>query len=230
MSETGLLRRTVLKASAVGIGAVGLAGSVGATAVRGPAARRMNADVSPDVQTPELDLETVAAETEYGTLRAELAENSYVGLVGDGRAIGIAPLDEMGAGNTQMSDEAIIVYLYDREEFALMVGEVDYSGATTFEREDAGDFDATVELVMGEEFVIGSVTFDDEEATPFTAYAATGVGGVYWALGTDETNGTDEEPEISADWVVLPDERQWGCVCVMPPMMPESPCCQLRML
>jgi hypothetical protein len=51
------------------------------------------------------------------------------------------------------------------------------------------------------------------------AERANGVGAVYWA------QGTDAEPQLTADWVVLPDERQWGCVCAPPSF--ASPCCRM---
>jgi hypothetical protein len=71
---------------------------------------------------------------------------------------------------------------------------------------------------MDADTVSGTATFPGEEPTPFTADAATGIAGVHWA------RGTDEGPEVSGDWVVLSDGRQWGCVC-HPPF--NSPCCTL---
>lgn len=219
MDESGVLRRTVLKASAVGLGPVGLAGCMDATASQEPEALSTDEDESQDALMPELDLDTLEAETEYGTLHAELVENSYVGLVGDGRAIGVTFLDEVGAEDLHELDDGIVVQLYNRENLAIALGEVEYAGAVTLETEGRSAFEATVEFVMEEDFVTGTVTFDDEDSTPFTAYAAVGVGGVYWA------DGTDEESEISCDWVILPDGRQWGCVC-LPPFV--SPCCEMR--
>ncbi|WP_129114815.1 hypothetical protein [Halegenticoccus tardaugens] len=55
------------------------------------------------------------ADTESGTLRAERAENSYVGPIDDGQVIGIAFLDGAGASETQDHDDEIVVHLYDRE-------------------------------------------------------------------------------------------------------------------
>lgn len=210
MDETtrfdGVSRRQLLKASAVGIGASGLAGCIGT-------------DATEDAPTSELDLETLEADTESGTLQAERAEHSYVGPIDDGQAIGIAFLDDLLAGDDQDLDEEIVVHLYDGEDLAIVIGEVDAEGVATFESEEDSDFDATVELTMDDDVVSGTVTFDGDSSTPFTADAAAGVGGVYWA------SGTDEEPDVSADWVVLPDGRQWGCVC-LPPYV--GPCCRLR--
>lgn len=230
MSETGIRRRTVLKATALGVGAVGLAGTVSAD-VLGPAAIQPP-DEDAHHQVPELDLDTLEADTEYGVLQATRVEDSFVGLVGDGRVIGLASGEAVGAGDvpdesTQVTDDAIVGYLYDRGAFALVVGEVEDAGSATLESVAHSDFDATIELVMEADVVTGSVRFEGEDDTPFTAYGARGVGGVYWAAGID---GADDPPAVSADWVVLPDGRQWGCVCVMPPMMPESPCCMLRQL
>ncbi|WP_247002306.1 twin-arginine translocation signal domain-containing protein [Halosolutus gelatinilyticus] len=204
----GVSRRNLLKASAVGISTAGLAGCT-------------VTDASQDAPAPapELDLETLEADTEFGTLQAARAETSYVGPVDNGQAIGIAFLDEVGAGNNQDRDDEIVVHLYDREDLAIMLGEVDAAGAATLESEEISDFDATVELAMETDVVSGTVAVHGESSTPFTADAATGVGGVYWA------HGTDEEPDVSTDWVVLPDGRQWGCLC-FPPY--ASPCCAMQ--
>jgi hypothetical protein len=168
-----------------------------------------------------LDLETLEAETEFGTVQAQRADNSYVGLIEEGRAIGIAFLDEVGAAESQELQDGVVVYLYNRQELAMMIGETDAEGAATLASTEISDFDATVEFVMGDDVVTGTVTFPGEEPLLFTAEAATGAGGVYWA------HDSDEDADVRCDWVVLPDGRQWGCVCVMPPMMPEHPCCQM---
>lgn len=168
-----------------------------------------------------LDLETLEAETEFGTVQVQRADNSYVGLIEEGRAIGIAFLDEVGAAESQELQDGVVVYLYNRQELAMMIGETDAEGAAALASTELSDFDATVEFVMGDDVVTGTVTFPGEEPLSFTAEAATGAGGVYWA------HDSDENADVRCDWVVLPDGRQWGCVCVMPPMMPEHPCCQM---
>ena len=203
----GISRRELLKAGTIGIGTVGLAGCIGANTPQ-------------DTPTPELNLETLEADTEYGSLQAARAENSYVSLIDEGQAIGIAFLDEVGAGANHDLDDGIVVHLYDRKDYAIMIGEIDTEGAATLASEEGNDFDATVELTMEDDVVSGTVSFEGESSSPFTADAATGVGGVYWA------HGTDEEPDASGDWVVLSDGRQWGCVCVPPTF--SNPCCHLR--
>jgi hypothetical protein len=179
--------------------------------------------VAPEAAEPDrvLDLETLEAETELGTVQAQRADNSYVGLIEEGRAIGIAFLNEVGATERPELQDGVVVYLYDRQELAMMIGETDAEGAATLASTDLSDFDAAVEFVMEDDVVTGTVTFPDEQPLSFTAEAATGAGGVYWA------HDSDEHADIRCDWVVLPDGRQWGCVCVMPPMMPEHPCCQM---
>jgi hypothetical protein len=175
-----------------------------------------------DEADPMLDLETLTAETTSGTVRAQRADNSYAGLIEEGRAIGVAFLDEVGAGAGQDLQDEIVVLLYDRQELALMTGALDADGAATLESEELSDFDASVELVVAEDAVSGTATFPGEEPIPFTAEAATGDGvcGVYWA------HGSGEDAEVRADWVVLSDGRQWGCVCVPPTL--SNPCCHLR--
>ena len=166
----------------------------------------------------DLDLDSLEAESDFGTFEAERADSSFVGAVGEGRAIGVAFVDDVGAEPSQPGAREIVVYLYDRENLALMLGEVDDDGFAVLDSAQLSDFDAAAELVMDDDVVSGKVTFLDEEPTAFVADPATGVGGVYWAVGTEV------DPELSADWVVLPDERQWGCVC-FPPF--DSPCCHM---
>ncbi len=107
--------------------------------------------------------------------------------------------------------------LYEGGELAALIGTVDSTGEATLESADQSDFDATVELSVEGEAVTGTVTFRGEE-TAFTAEGASGVAGVYRA------EGTEQDPDVSGSWVVLPDERQWGCVCLPPG---TSACCRL---
>lgn len=165
----------------------------------------------------ELNLETLEAETEHGTLEAERLDDSYVTSLGEGRAIGIVLLGEDGEPD-QGLEQDIVISLYEGGQLAPLLGAVDSTGKATLESTGQSDFDATVELSVEGEAITGTVTFSDEEATSFTAEAATGMAGVYWA------DGTDEDPDASGSWVVLPDERQWGCACV-PPF--TGPCCTL---
>lgn len=174
-------------------------------------------DDEPSAVDATLNLQTLEAETELGTLQAERAETSYVRPLGEGRAIGIAYLDDVTADDRD--PEQIAVFLYDDEDLAVLIGDIDSDGAGTLESGDRSDFDATVEVVIEDGAVSGTATFPGEQPIPYTADAATGVASVYWA------RGTDENPDVSGDWVVLSDRRQWGCVCV-PPF--TSPCCSLR--
>lgn len=165
----------------------------------------------------ELNLETLEAETEHGTLEAERVGDSYVTAMGEGRAIGIALLGEESVPDRD-AERDVTVSLYEGGELAALIGTVDSTGEATLESADQSDFDATVELLVEGEAVTGTATFADEETTSFTAETATGVGGVYWA------DGTEQDPDVSGNWVVLPDERQWGCAC-LPPY--NHPCCRL---
>ncbi len=161
------------------------------------------------VELPELDLATLAAETPDGTLHAQRAENSFVGEIEEGRVIGIAFRSEIGGPPDVDGRRGIVVHLYDRQEPALLMGELDEQGAASLQTVETAYFDASVDLVMEDDVVTGTATYRDEDPIPFTAPAATGVGGVYWAVG-------DEDWEYrAADWVVMPDGRQWGAVCML---------------
>jgi hypothetical protein len=174
---------------------------------------------APDVGDMTLNLSTRTAETDLGTLQAERVEHSYVGPLNDGQAIGIAFLDDVGGGVRQDAGQSVVVYLYQRQNLAVLIGDLDADGTATLTSGDLSDFDATVDLRMEGDAVTGTATFLDEQAISFTAPAASGGAGVYWA------RGTDANPDVSADWVVLPDERQWGCICAPPGF---SPCCQMQ--
>ncbi len=167
-----------------------------------------------------LDLDTLEAESDFGTFEAERAQDSFVGPIGDGQAIGITSLEEAQGGQWQDLEpgDDVAVYLYERQQIALMMGALDEDGTATLESEELSDFDSTADIELEDDVVTGTVTFRDEPPAQFTAEEATGVGGVYWATGTDL------DPMVSADWVVLPDERQWGCVCSPPG---TAACCHL---
>lgn len=162
--------------------------------------------------TPELNLDTLGAETAFGTLRAERAETSFVAPLGEGQAIGITFLD--GASRSQ----EIFVRLYHRELAGAILGELDAEGraSLTVTRGDLSEFDATVELTITGDVASGTVTLMGE-SNAFTTAVASGVAGVY------EAWGTDENPDTRCQWVVLPDESQWGCIC-LPPFI--SLCCR----
>ncbi len=164
-----------------------------------------------------LNLQTLEAETTHGTLQAEKAENSYIGSLGEGQAIGISYLNDITTGDHDA--EQVAVFLYDGEELALLIGEVDSDGVGTIEAGDLSDFDASVELEIKDDTVSGTASFQEEEV-PFTAQKASGNAALYWA------HGTGEDADVSGYWVVLSEQRQWGCVCV-PPF--RSPCCTLHL-
>ncbi len=66
-----------------------------------------------------LNLQTLEVQTEFGPLQAQRADNSYVGSINDGQAIGTAFLDEVGVEDNQGLQREIVVYLYDHEELAV---------------------------------------------------------------------------------------------------------------
>ncbi len=200
------------------MGTVGLAGCMSEDGSPEPDTPGTDTAIPEDDGAMELDLDTLEAETEVGTLQAQRAENSYVGWIDDGEAIGIAFLDDIGAG----ADDDIVVHLYDGQSLAIMLGAIDAEGAATLESEEPSDFEATADLVVGDDAVTGTVTVAVEEPREFTADAATGVSGVYWA------HGTEEDPDTRGSWVVLSDGRQWGCACVIPYTGPCCTCCLLE--
>ncbi len=163
-----------------------------------------------------LNLQTLEAETTHGTLQAEKAENSYIGSLGEGQAIGISYLNDITTGSQDA--EQVAVFLYNGEELALLIGEVDSDGVGTLQTGDLSDFDASVELKIKDDTVSGTASFEEEEV-PFTAQKASGNAGIYWA------EGTGEDSDVRGYWVVLSDQRQWGCVC-HPPF--RNPCCTLH--
>jgi hypothetical protein len=74
-------------------------------------------------------------------------------------------------------------------------------------------------VTIADDLATGTATLDGVTTT-LTATAATGVAGMYHA------HGTDRQPDASGSWVVLPDERQWGCVRA--PLSFMGPCCEYR--
>lgn len=162
-----------------------------------------------------LDLATLESETEHGTLQAERIDPSFVSALGEGRAIGI----EVQGTPTGDGAQEVLALLYERRCVAVLHGTLDAEGTATLTSDELSDFDATVEVTVADDLATGTATLDGATTT-FTATAATGVAGVYHA------QGTDRQPDASGSWVVLPDERQWGCVCAPPSFM--GPCCEYR--
>lgn len=169
--------------------------------------------------TPELNLDTLEAETEFGTLRAQRAETSFVAPLGEGQAIGITFLD---GSSSDAEPQEIFVRLYHRELAGAILGELDAEGraSLTVTSGDLSEFDAAVELAITGNVASGTVTLMGE-SNSFTTVAATGVAGVY------EAWGADENADARCQWVVLPDGRQWGCIC-LPPFI--SLCCRYHYL
>jgi len=173
-------------------------------------------DEGPSAIDNTLDLQTLEAETTHGTLQAKRVESSYISSLGEGQAIGISYLNDI---TTQDLDaEQVAVFLYNGEELAVLIGEVDSDGVGTLESKDLSDFNATVDITIKDGMVSGTASFRGEE-TPFTAQNATGNAGIYWA------HGTAGNPDVSGYWVVLSEQQQWGCAC-LPPY--TSPCCSLQ--
>lgn len=164
---------------------------------------------------PELDLAALEAETELGTVQAQRVDDSYTARLGEHRAISVAYLQDLGV---EASADQIAVQLYDGTGEAVMIGEVDPQGAATLSSGDLSDFGSSVELTIDDDTVTGTAAFPDE-SVDFTADAVTGDAGVYWA------RGTEENLDVTGDWVVLSDGSQWGCAC-LPPY--SGPCCHLR--
>lgn len=161
------------------------------------------------MRVPELDLGTLEAETPEGTFQVRRAEDAFVAEIADGRAIGIAFASEV---DIPADEDEIVVRLYDRQRAAVMVGSIDDRGHALLQSIEGSDFVAAVALTVHDDAVTGTVTYGDEAPMSFTAEPASGVAGVYWTLG-------NEDSEIrSIDWIVLPDGRQWGVIC-----LPQEP-------
>jgi hypothetical protein len=101
-----------------------------------------------------------------------------------------------------------VVYVYDRDDVAILAGEIDAKGTATLDPVKGNGLDVDVEVHLDDDLVSGTVTLPAVEPGAFTAAAATGTAGVYQARG-----GTSERSDVSADWVVLPEGCQRGCVC-----------------
>lgn len=144
---------------------------------------------------PELNLETLRADTPAGTVEAEpYWGDTYVGAVNEDLYIAVSFLEEVAAGPPVEA----LVYLCGKEVGEYLTGEVG-DGTTTFEGEVLD-----IELSLADDAVRGAVTLDGEEPQPFTANEAGGDAGMYTARFTDD--GED----YLAGWVVLPDGSQQG--------------------
>lgn len=182
-------RREILKTSALGASAFWLAGCT-------------DADNSQDFpalagSAPELNLETLQAETPAGTVTAERkwAENTYVGAVDEDLYVAVSFPE-----SPDTAQEAT-VYLCDGEIAAHLTGDVG-AGTNTFEGEVLD-----VEFSFADGVVSGAVIQDGEERREFVANEATGDAGLYTAEFTFEGD------EYRPFWVVLPDGSQRGQAC-----------------
>ena len=84
------------------------------------------------------------------------------------------------------AEQDVLVSLYDRDDLAVLQGELESTGEATLESVDASDFDAIIALTIEVDGATGTLTGLEEEPTPFMAEAAVGIGGVYRAEGTEE--------------------------------------------
>jgi hypothetical protein len=168
----------------------------------------VNAQQQAEIDLPELDLNTLEAETPDGILHAARAPTSFVGEIAEGRIIGISYRSDIGGPPDEHGQMDIVVHLYERGQPALAMGRLDEQGAASLQSLEGSTFEATIDLVVEDDFVTGSVGYRDEDPISFIAFPATGNAGVYWALG-------DEDWDVrAANWVVLPDGRQWGAMCM----------------
>jgi hypothetical protein len=154
-------------------------------------------DSEHDADIPELDLETLVAETPTLTLQAQAWENSFVGELTEELLVGIA-LDSSDALNAR----EIRVYLCDSQEIvSRMTGELEDGRATLT------DDTAVIELTVTESEISGTVELFGEAGESFSASPATGDAGVF--VATDIV----DEGEIWGGWIVLHDGRQRGSIC-----------------
>ncbi len=165
---------------------------------------------APEDSAPELDLDTLSAETDEGTLQAEPWGDTYVGAVNEDLYVGIS----LPEGAEAEGPQEARVYLCDGEEIgASLSGEIGPEAMTlegeTHEGEESEDL--TVELSLNDA-VSGAVTVGSGEPQPFEATEAGGDAGVYTAETT-----FDGEDHHWGGWVVLPDGSQRGFYCCSPP-------------
>jgi hypothetical protein len=185
----GVSRRELLKASAVGVGSLSLAGCSGDDPRSPPALAG---------STPELDLETSRAETPAGTVEAERSwENTYVGAVDEDLYVAVSFSERP---ETEQLQEAT-AYLCDGEIAEYLTGEVGVE-TNTLEGEALD-----VELSFADDVVSGAVIRDGEAPRPFVANESSGDAGLYTAEFTFE--GDEYRPY----WVVLPNGSRRGQAC-----------------
>jgi hypothetical protein len=149
----------------------------------------------------ELDLETLQAETEHGTMQAEALPNVFEGEVDDDLFVGISMQepDEDGA-------QTLTAYLCDGDEVSVWLqGEMAEDDLTRL-----GGFEDGAHLEFGHDpdrdIALGRVVVVGHGSGGFEAIPASGDAGLYRA--EEET----EEGDVIGGWVVLADNRQRGAV------------------
>ena len=144
---------------------------------------------------PALDLDTLQAETPYGTLQGEAWEKAYVGAVTDDRFVGIS----LSEGTHTEAAQEVRIYFCDSDGTSVrLFGEVDAEKKTI----EVGD--ESVELSFSDDVVRGTVILNGEEPQTFEATEASDDAGVYSA------EATMEDDDWWFGWIVLPDGRQLG--------------------
>jgi hypothetical protein len=154
----------------------------------------------PGAGAPALDLASLEAEIDAGTLQAQPVPNSYVGAVNDDLFVAVALDDSDGGGQVAR------VYLCDGAGVSVWLsGEVAADQPTQLGGFEDG---ASVEFVVAEDAVHGHVvTAEHGGPQYFEAALASGEAGLYRAENT--LNGED----YVGGWIVLNDGRQQGRVC-----------------
>lgn len=161
----------------------------------------------------ELDLDTLEGEIPDGTLAAQPWEDTWVGEVTDDLFIGLRVDDEN-------EPTEVVAYLCDNDVSILLDGPLE-DGAATLTGQNT-----EVTLEVDDDVIIGEVSLDGGDAEAFTAEPATGDAGVYAA------QHDLDEVDVTARWIVLPDERQRGnsICCVTHPNGQQAcfPCWQMQ--
>lgn len=150
----------------------------------------------------ELDLATLRADTDGGTLEAEPLENAFVSEVHDDLFVGIS-LPESNGEKAQ----TVTAYLCDGDRTGIWLsGEMADDGVTRL-----GGFDAGAYLEFAhdpeEDVVGGRAVVAGRSPGSFEAIPASGDAGLYRA-----EQATDQG-EVIGGWVALADGRQQGYIC-----------------
>jgi hypothetical protein len=96
--------------------------------------------------TVTLGLDTAQADTDFGAPAADRVTNSYVAALDEEQAIGVVLLD------TEDPDDAakpVVMYVYDRDDVAILAGEIDAKGTATLDPAKGNGLDVDVEVHLG---------------------------------------------------------------------------------